>query len=163
MSESEMQDRVPNWDDIPGPRYYHPAEVEPAIALLTGATSKDADPGASFRSAVGNDHAGTLYPAAVAATIRLLDIIEHRPGPPRRAALGVLLDWWGTFRPEPGYESFQDRNGVTVELLPALIGEVAAAKPVIENIPGSDPGASGRALKLLECIEAGWVPFDPRY
>jgi hypothetical protein len=130
---------------------------------LAETTLKEGDAGASFRSAVGNDHAGTLYPAAVAATNRLLDIIEHRPGAPRRAALNVLLDWWGTFQPEPGYETFQDDHGAVVELLPALMKEVAAAKPLIESIPGSDPVASKPARVLVQCIGAGWVPFDPRY
>jgi hypothetical protein len=154
---------VPDWATIPGPKYYRPSEVEPAIRSLAETTLREGDPGASFRRAVGNDHAGTLYPAAVAGADRLLDIIEHRAGAPRRAALNILLDWWGTFQPEPGYETFEDGNGVIVELLPALMNFVAAAKPAIESIPGTDPVARKPALKLLQCIEAGWVPFDLRY
>jgi hypothetical protein len=154
---------APDWATIPGPKYYRPSDVEPAIRSLAETTLGAGDPSASFRSAVGNDHAGTLYPAAVAGTSRLLGIIEYRAGTPRRAALNILLDWWGTFQPEPGYETFEDGNGTTVELLPALMNEVAASKSLIESIPDSDPVARKSALKLLQCIEAGWVPFDPRY
>jgi|ERR1700722_7402382 hypothetical protein len=152
-----------DWDEIPGPMYYRPSEVEPAINSLAETTVEEGDVGARLRRAVGNDHAGTLYPAAVAATNRLLDIIEHRAGAPRRAALNILLDWWGTFQPEPGYGTFQERNGTNVELVPTVMEEVAAAKAVIERIPASDPIARKSALILLQCIETGWVPFDPRY
>jgi hypothetical protein len=89
-----------------------------------------------------------------------MTIIESRPGAPRRAALWVLLDWWGTFQPEPGYEFFVAESGKTVELIPALIGEVVAAKPMISEIPAQDPVARKPALQLLKCIEAGWVALE---
>jgi hypothetical protein len=76
-----------NWAAIPGPKYYHSADVEPAIQAIIDAPAQERDPGAALRDAVGNDHGGTLYPAAVAATSRLVEIIEDRPGAPRRAAL----------------------------------------------------------------------------
>jgi hypothetical protein len=149
-----------NWATIPGPKYYHPADVESAIQSVVEAPVQERDPGAALRYAVGNDHAGTLYPAAVAATKRLLDVIQNRPGAPRRAALIVLIDWWGTFRPEPGYETFPDSTGATVELLPAIVNEIVAAEPLLASIPGSDPIARKPALQLLQCIKEGWVPFE---
>ena len=152
-----------DWAEIPGPKYYRPSEVEPALRSLAETAVETGDVGAGVRKAVGNDHAGTLYPAAVLATSRLLNIIEHRTGAPRRAALNILLDWWGTFQPEPGYEEFQDLSGDNVELVPALMNEVIAAKATIQSIPDRDPIARNPALVLLQCIEAGWVPFDPRY
>jgi hypothetical protein len=88
---------------------------------------------------------------------------SHRAGAPRRAALNILLDWWGTFQPEPGYEEFQDLSGNNVELIPALMKEVTAAKATIQSIPDRDPIARKPALVLLQCIEAGWLRFDPRY
>ncbi|WP_207934805.1 hypothetical protein, partial [Actinomadura sp. KC06] len=38
--------------------------------------------GADLLNAVGNDHRGTLYPAAVMAVERLLEIARDVPGPP---------------------------------------------------------------------------------
>jgi hypothetical protein len=154
---------MPDWAEIPGPKYYRPWEVEPAMRSLAETTMETGDVGASVRWAVGNDHAGTLYPAAVVATSRLLDIIEQRAGAPRRAALQILLDWWGTFQPEPGFEEFHDLSGNDVKLVPALMKEIAAAKAMIQSIPDRDSIARKPALVLLQCIEAGWVPFDPRY
>jgi hypothetical protein len=66
----------------------------------------------------------------------------------------------GTLWPEPGYETFLDSSGATVELLPAIVKIVAAAKPVLESIPGSDPIARKAALQLLQNIKEGWVPFE---
>jgi hypothetical protein len=43
------------------------------------------------------------------------------PGRPREAAPQVLLDWWGAFQAEPGYERFTDADGLTMELLPAIM------------------------------------------
>jgi hypothetical protein len=151
------------WAKVPGPKYYRPSDVEPAIKSVEQTNVVGGDPGASLRSAVGNDHAGTLYPAAVPATGRLLEIIRDRPGAPRKAALDILLDWWGTFQPEPGYATFPGSSGVGVDLLGALTKLIVEAKPIIETIPSNDSVASKPALKLLRCIEAGWAPFDPRY
>ncbi|MFD8532443.1 hypothetical protein ACFV0L_34010 [Streptosporangium canum] len=62
---------------------------------------------ADLRYAVTNDHAGTLYPAAVPATGVLLRSIDKRLGAPRQEALNTLLDWWGWLS-EPGFETYAD-------------------------------------------------------
>ncbi|MCO6009996.1 hypothetical protein NE236_34000 [Actinoallomurus purpureus] len=113
-----------------------------------------------MRSVVGNDHQGTLYPAAVAATERLLGIVVEKEGPPRLAAVWVLLDWWGTFQPEPAFEVFVAPDGATVELIPQLIDKVLAKKDALESIAASDPHSRKVICFLLRCADSGWVVPD---
>ena len=37
-----------------------------------------------------------------------LEVIATMPGSPRMETLTALLDWWGTFGPEPGFASYRD-------------------------------------------------------
>ncbi|WP_155343170.1 hypothetical protein [Acrocarpospora pleiomorpha] len=106
---------------------------------------------------MGNDHAGTLYPAAVAGTDVLLHIIATCPGPPRNAALWVLLDWWGCFQPEPGFESYIDQDGHRVKVIPAIIERVEQAPDIMCVIGEHDTSARGLVRRLLRNLERGWV------
>jgi hypothetical protein len=93
-----------------------------------------------MRSAVGNDHAGTVYPAATAVAAEMLDIIATRPGRPRRAALDVLLDWWTSVVAEPGYETYLDEAGQTVHVVVAIRTTVLAARPTCCSAWAADHG-----------------------
>jgi hypothetical protein len=148
------------WSAIPGPEYYDARLAESAFEGLLDPAPSARDAAASLRRAVGNDHAGTLYPAAVAATKWLVELIEANPGKPRDVAISVLLDWWGMFQAEPGYEVFIDSHGETVELIPAIMEFVESARPVIEAIAVDDPGAAKKAGLLLKCLDAGWKALD---
>jgi hypothetical protein len=147
---------APGWASVPGPKYYDPQKARDAFAYLAEPGCNPRWAASSIRAAVGNDHAGTLYPAAVAATSRLLEVIQAGPGRPREAALHVLLDWWGMFQPEPGYEKFTEPSGRTVELLPAVIKVGRTARALLTGIVADDPSARKLARELIKRIDAGW-------
>ncbi|MCG5216925.1 hypothetical protein [Streptosporangium sp. KLBMP 9127] len=145
------------WAAIPGPRWYQPETVTAAFADLAKAIHSDTDQGAGVRSAVGNDHAGTLYPAAVTGTDVLLGIISDRTGPPRDIALSILLDWWGCFQPEPGFESYMDPAGQTVDLIPAIVQRVEQAAETLQAIAEQDTNARGAVRELVRLMNQGWT------
>jgi hypothetical protein len=96
----------------------------------------------------------------VATVRRLFEVILACPGRPREAALQVLLDWWGTFQPEPGYERFTDADGLTMELLPAIMEAARRARAAILLIVAEDPDTRKLVRQLLKCIDAGWDVVD---
>lgn len=155
-----MNPQVVDWAAIPGPRWYRPDAVPEAFANLLGSTRNDLDQGGGVRSAVGNDHAGTLYPAAVAGTDVLLEIIAKHPGPPRNAALGVLLDWWGCFQPEPGFESYTDQKGQTIDVIEAIVERVRQAVDPLRVIAEQDPNARGLIRELIRAQGQGWMLIE---
>ncbi|RSN60636.1 hypothetical protein DMH01_15190 [Amycolatopsis sp. WAC 04182] len=108
--------------------------------------------------AVGNDHRGTLYPAAVPAVSVLLKVIRHLPGKPRIEALGVLLDWWGCFAPKPGYASTQDDDGRPAEVTEAVERQIRTAADVLRTVASdrSDGSPARKMAKdLLALLDAG--------
>lgn len=146
-----------NWAAIPGPQWYSPHCAAEAFRALIRTTWGGEDPGRGIRSAVGNDHGGTLYPAAVAGTGVLLHIIIDCPGAPRNAALCVLLDWWGCFQPEPGFEAYTDQNGNRVEVIPAIMRQVGQAADTLRVIAEHDTQARGLIRELLRSLDRGWT------
>ncbi|MBE3016342.1 hypothetical protein IL992_45460 [Microbispora sp. NEAU-D428] len=152
-----MDLRSVDWAAIPGPKWYSPQCVAEAFRALMRTTWADQDRGSGIRSAVGNDHAGTLYPAAVAGTDVLLHIISTCPGAPRNAALCVLLDWWGCFQPEPGFEAYTDQDGHRVEIIPAIMQRVEQAADTMRVIAEHDTRARGLVRELLRSLNRGWV------
>jgi hypothetical protein len=54
--------------------------------MLSPKATDWADPATMMRFAAGNDHAGTIYPAGVAATAAMLELIDLHPGDTRRTA-----------------------------------------------------------------------------
>lgn len=152
-----MEPQAVDWAAIPGPRWYRPETVADAFTALLRSTRDDLDRGGGIRSAVGNDHAGTLYPAAVAGTDVLLEVVTEHPGLPRQTALCVLLDWWGCFQPEPGYESFTDHEGETIDVITAIVARVEQAVGTLKTIAEQDSNARGLARELLRAQSQGWA------
>lgn len=150
-----------DWDRIPGPTWYLPEAARAAVKALT--RSADARQAAralaDLRYAVTNDHAGTLYPAAVLATSVLLKAIEERPGPARQEALNALMDWWGCFRPEPGFETYEDPSTGSVVLIEGITRHVRDAKDMLHRV-ADDPSGGGRHRSdvrlLLAKLREGW-------
>jgi hypothetical protein len=152
-----------SWARIPGPPGYEPARAREAAEALTRAAS----PGqatqavADLRFAVSNDHRGSLYPAAVPAVSLFLQVIDTMPGGPREEALGALLDWWGTFRPEPGFETYDDPAHGTAEITDGIMRQVREAVPVLRRVAEEQFKEHRRAvMNILRCLDAGWVPPD---
>jgi hypothetical protein len=153
-----------DWTAFPGPEWYRPADAAEAEQVLI-----DADrPAMAVRAiahladAVSNDHAGELYPAALPVVELFLRVISEQPGTARMEALWRLTDWWGTFQPSPGFESFIDpRTGVRVNLIDALVRRVRDALTVLKAAAddSSDGPSRGPARKLLAGVGDGWFPF----
>ena len=102
-----------DWRLFPGPRCYRPEHVAASLRQLSTVNSREASNAASarVRYAIGNDHAGVVYPAAVPAVGCLVDIAVNGPEPEGRvAAVGVLLDifWWG---PVAGFDMVTTSRG----------------------------------------------------
>jgi hypothetical protein len=127
-------------------------------ALLAPRANDWADAATMMRFAVGNDHGGTIYPAAVAATAAMLDIIKVHPDRPRHTALGVLLDWWASFDPEPDYEEYLDAAGERVDVVASMRHTVLGAAHVLERVATDrrDAVGGGLAAELLTCARSGW-------
>ncbi|NUW32369.1 hypothetical protein HTZ77_13140 [Nonomuraea sp. SMC257] len=153
-----MNPQAVDWAAIPGPTWYRPEDVVKAFAdLLASPPREDLDEGHGIRSAVGNDHAGTLCPAAVAGTDVLLGVIADHPGPPRQIALCVLLDWWGCFHPEPGFETYTGQEGETIDVITAIVERVGRATGALRAIAERDPHAGGLIRELIAAHGQGWT------
>jgi hypothetical protein len=146
-----------DWSAIPGPDLYDGREVAAALRAMRQPGPKDwADPAQMMRSAAGNDHAGTIFPAAVQATEEMLRLIEN-PGDARAIAFGVLLDWWGGFEPEPGFERVDDGSGGTIGLTDAVAHRVTAATELLARVAADETDPSSAAARdLLRVVAAGW-------
>ncbi|MCM6771930.1 hypothetical protein NDR87_03445 [Nocardia sp. CDC159] len=145
------------WERIRGPRYYRPEQAAAAERALAAATTelRAGRAVAELRYAVSNDHAGTLYPAAVPAVDILLRVILRRTGEPRALALDALLDWWGSFRPEPEFDSHDDPSAGSVEVTAAIMDRVRAAAPELRNVATGDHRRP--VGQLLSRLAQGWT------
>lgn len=152
--------RAVNWARIQGTRWYRPELAAGAVGALARAVT----PGravqalADLRHAVSNDHAGSLYPAAVPAVDVFVQVILERPGEARAYALSTLLDWWGCFRPEPGFEIYDDPACGPVEITEGIMQRVRQAAAGLEQLAaGEDHRAITEVLRLLD---RGWIVGD---
>jgi len=150
-----------NWAAFPWP---DPVDCDEARilkalrAVVEPSRHDGSDARTLVRYAVGNDHRGSLYPAAVAMTEQLLLVAKEHPGEPRRTALSVLEDWWSSFAPERGFESYVDAAGARVAVIPAIVQRMTAAITLLSDIAAdaSDPAAVEPARHLLTVIPFGW-------
>jgi hypothetical protein len=87
-------------------------EVANALRALSVASPETSDKTYSrMLYALGNNHAGTYYPVAL-AVVPFLGAILREGGPEARLrALDVMIDLVGSFRPEPGFETVATSAG----------------------------------------------------
>jgi hypothetical protein len=150
-----------DWAAFPWPP---PGDVDRARILAALRAVVDATPATwneaatMVRFAVGNEHRGTVYPAAVAMTEQLLAVAERYPGTARWVALSVLEAWWSGYGPETRLASYVDARGVRVAVLPEIERRIAAATGLLTMIANSpsDPAAAAVARDLLTVIPLGW-------
>jgi hypothetical protein len=150
-----------DWSRITDARAYSSKLARAAVDALRDPRSAEhaARAVADLRYAVSNDHAGTLYPAAVPATTLFLAVIADLPGPPRREALDTLLDWWSCFVADPECETYDDPERGPVDVREGIAERVRMAADMLRRV-AEDPSAGGHhrpaAKKLLQTIDAGW-------
>lgn len=149
-----------DWGRIPGPRWYLPESAQVAMEALARSVSAQqaARALADLRYAVTNDHAGTLYPAAVPATGVLLWAIDERPGGPWQEALNALLDWWGCV-PEPGFETYENPVTGSVGLVEGIMSRVRDATDTLRRVADDPSGGGGHrpgTRLLLARLDEGW-------
>lgn len=139
--------------EFPGPRWYEPKSVPRALALLRSVRS-EADARAAYDSvlfAVGNNHAGSLYPIATAAVHDILRIIAEQSGWSRSAALEILGELL-RFAPDPGFSTFRRGDGasvdVSLEIVLAVRGSAQLLLRIFEN-PDTPACDRENALSVL--------------
>ncbi len=98
--------------------------------------------------ALGNNHAGTYYPVALAMLPQLESVLRGGAPWAQRAALNVLIELTGSFEPEPGYERFAG-----VALAESIYTGVANMRSLIEPIAKEGGVAATSASELLEQIQ----------
>ena len=116
-TRDDDESRQLSWDEFPGPPCYAPREVDGALASLCKIRDKRSANEAYNRVlfAVGNNHRGTLYPAAAAAAPRVLEIALAGEGIVRTTALDVVMDLL-LFSAEPGFEIFEWLDGSSADV-----------------------------------------------
>ncbi|MFB9836581.1 hypothetical protein [Actinoallomurus acaciae] len=150
-----------DWSRITDSRAYSSELARAAVDALRRPRSAEhaARAVADLRYAVSNDHAGTLYPAAVPATTLFLKVIADLPGPARGEALDALLDWWGRFVADPECETYDDPERGPVDVREGIAERIRMATGMLRRV-AEDPSAGGHhrpaAKELLRNIETGW-------
>ncbi len=87
-----------------------------------------------FLYAVGNDHAGTYYPAVLSTIPFLGEILKNGSETAQIGTLNALIDLIGTFYPEPGCEKINNPNGEQPEVRLQLVLEARRLYPLIHEI-----------------------------
>lgn len=117
------------WSSYPGPEAYKPDEVSPALSACEAVTSRASALKTYHRVlfAVGNNHAGTVYPAAAAAAPILLRLALESDGWLQWLGFEVLVELV-LFEAEPGYEEFVNAEGVRVRVKDNIRETIWAAR-----------------------------------
>jgi hypothetical protein len=144
------------WSALAQPGGNDADAIPRALAFLANCDSHDEAVRAYHRVlyAIGNDHAGTYYPAVLETIPFLGEIVERGPDVAREAALDALIDLVGSFCPEPGFETVITSHASTSDLkalvlhcarkLRALVQATAAS-----SSPQSRSGQLARDLLAL--------------
>jgi hypothetical protein len=132
----EAVDQV-SWTSYAGPEYYNPSEPPLAFRQLVFAQN-ESDATSAYNTmlfAIGNNHAGSYYPAARPAVPLLVQAAVSLTGWPRSTAVEILSDLTLSFEPEDGETEILD---VFVEAVERQTGRSPA-----------DPDAARELLRTL--------------
>lgn len=142
------------WDLEAQPPSNAKDEVANALWALFVASPETSDQTYSrMLYALGNNHAGTYYPVALAA-VPFLGAILREGGPTARLrALDVLIDLVGSFQPQPGFETVATSTG-RCSLSDALKSRVLDLADLIERrrLDAASPEEAKLAQDLLELV-----------
>jgi hypothetical protein len=128
------------WERFAGPEHYDPERARQSLRRLVLVEGKAAAEAAynDVLFGIGNNHAGSYYPAALCAVPLLVQISALGRPWPRDGALEVLTDLLTSFQPEPGYEDFE---GEPVNLAQTLCEAMKQAQLVTMDLEASAPDA----------------------
>ena len=128
------------WERFAGPEFYDPERARQSVRRLALAEDKVAAEAAynDVLFGIGNNHAGSYYPAALCAVPLLVQISASGRPWPRYGALEVLTDLLTSFQAEPGYERFE---GEPVDLAQTLHEAMKQAQLATSDLEASEPDA----------------------
>ncbi len=146
----------------PSAQWYRPDTVPAAFELLLAVSDEDEGRAAynAMLFAVGNNHAGLLYPAAVPAAPLLARVARERESWIRWAALEILIEFTA-FRSDR--EEFVDPSGTVVRPRYAIIAPIRNLKQHLQLMAeheGSGAPTAQSARELLDRLldaEKGWT------
>ena len=145
-----------------GPMQYVPEKVPRSLQALAEAGSEPQMWSACTKVlyAIGNDHAGTLWPEAAAIVPFLLTISQSANSAwARRGAVECLTDMICSFDPALGYEDVAKEDGTRVRLIDELLAEMRKGEVLFREMltdATTSPALRTTLADLLDCLE------DPR-
>lgn len=143
-----------DWAVYPGPKCYRPGDVEPALAALASASSEAAarDAYNKVLFAIGNNHRGSLYPAAVAAASRVVELALNGAGWARHAAFEVMVELC-VFEAEAGFEQFTGADGALIETKEGVLRTLREAKPSLLAVLADEAEIETVRIDVLDIVE----------
>jgi hypothetical protein len=138
-----------DWAAIAGPEWYRPEQVVPALLALSTDETGDYRVQSRVLFAVGNDHGGELYPAAVAAAPLLLEIALRATRPTAQAMALAVLDNMLSFHGVDPFDVWVTTDGRQLTLNAAVAEAIHAQRTAVETIARSGGSAAAVARSLL--------------
>jgi hypothetical protein len=137
----------------PSEQWYEPGEVPMAFRRLVAVSNRQEGDAAYSAAlfAIGNNHAGCLYPAAAPAAPLLVRVAREHQGWVRQTALEILIDCvlFGVDR-----EQFVDPSGAVVRTKDAILTAVQGMREDLERFAQEQDGIyAGSARDLLERLD----------
>jgi hypothetical protein len=148
--------RAIDWSGYPMPpssEWYEPDSVPAAFESLVEASSEQQGRAAynAMLFAVGNNHAGVLYPAAAAAAPLVVRVAREGNDWVRHAALQILIEFvfFGVDR-----EQFVDPTGKSVDAKEAIMAEIEGMRDDLELMTDVQSGSTAQsARELLDVLD----------
>jgi hypothetical protein len=143
----------------PSEQWYRADNVPAAFRLLVASSSQEEGQNAynGMLSAIGNNHAGCLYPAAVPAVPLLTRVARELLGWPRWSALEILIECL-IFSVDR--EEFVDPSGSTIRTKDAIVTAVRSTREDLQRLAQEQvafPPAKSAQDLLEQLDEEPWV------
>ena len=140
----------------PQPSWNTAGSIDAAIDKVIMAASQNEATKAheAVLDALGNNHAGTYYPVALAVVPHLGFQVEWGGPWAQHAAVQALLDLTGSFEPERGHEVLGLPGAQQqVHLRKELRAQVRLLLPVLRSLAEHGQPASKGAQELIELVD----------
>lgn len=136
------------FDAYPQPDWNRPESVSAALESVLQTCDEESSSSAynKLLYALGNNHAGTYFPVALAVLPHLGSILDDGKPWPQRTVLEALIDLFSSFEPDPAYDTF---NGVSLSA--QLRDRITALKPHLASL-ATEGITKKSAQDLLDCL-----------